>query len=704
MMAIYLGEQSGLNKKIIGVTILFFMALAALATPFEVYAQNTNLGINILQITPDSATGPVGTSVNIVGTIYTSNSSYQLVLGKTLVASGKSQGYYVEANFTVPELPSGTYALIIRDVAINVNSSKQFTVTTGYSINATPSSVQEGSSVVLKIGVTGGQPGTSYSANIAVVLPSPLGTTYSKTVTIGTSNEKGTASTQLSFPDTSFQPSGSLTDYAGTYTVYFNQSVSLAQNTFSVNFIDSTSYHRGQTVVVRATGYQPNQAATLTITSAKTGSTLGTASLTSSADGIINTNWAVPADAPLGDFTIKITPDGAQKSAPDSATFTVIGYAVKVQTNNLAGEVVSGITLQALDASTNVVYNAVSGSDGIANFNLERGTIVLTAFWNGVNVGETNITVSGDATFAFHCQLSNVKITVKNTNGIAMPFVNLNIVYKYQSSDGSKTGNASGQTDSLGSFTLTSTLAGASYTIDASIHNQIFNAGNNTVSNLQTQATAQIFIICPSENIVINVVGYNQEAIPNARIELVELSNGLFYSATTDNNGAAATQATFGIYRARVFKDNALINETNVQVFSNSQQQIRCTLFGIQLSVTVVDFFGTPIPNANVTLNGPEKLSVVTQSNGIATFNNIIGGNMQIIAQASGTKDAYQSMTLIVNQPTSVQIKIEKYVALGSLLMQSSSLITILIILLAIILFGVVEVFRQRRAKHATAT
>jgi hypothetical protein len=285
-----------------------------------------------------------------------------------------------------------------------------------------------------------------------------------------------------------------------------------------------------------------------------------------------------------------------------------------------------------------------------------------------------------------------------------MPFVNLNIVYKYQSSDGSKTGNASGQTDSLGSFTLTSTLAGASYTIDASIHNQIFNAGNNTVSNLQTQATAQIFIICPSENIVINVVGYNQEAIPNARIELVELSNGLFYSATTDNNGAAATQATFGIYRARVFKDNALINETNVQVFSNSQQQIRCTLFGIQLSVTVVDFFGTPIPNANVTLNGPEKLSVVTQSNGIATFNNIIGGNMQIIAQASGTKDAYQSMTLIVNQPTSVQIKIEKYVALGSLLMQSSSLITILIILLAIILFGVVEVFRQRRAKHATAT
>ena len=115
-----------------------------------------------------------------------------------------------------------------------------------------------------------------------------------------------------------------------------------------------------------------------------------------------------------------------------------------------------------------------------------------------------------------------------------MPFVNLNIVYHYQSNGGSKTGSISGQTDSSGSFTLNSSLPSATYTIDASIYNQIFNAGNNTVNNLQSQATAQIFIICPSETVTLSVVGNNQEPIPNARIELVELSNGLFYSATTD--------------------------------------------------------------------------------------------------------------------------------------------------------------------------
>jgi hypothetical protein len=693
-----------LNKKIITVTILFIIALAVVVSPIEVYAQNTNLGVNLLQITPSEATGPVGSSVNIIGTLYTSNGSYQLFVGRTLVASGKSQGYYVETNFIVPQLLSGPYALILRDVAININSTKQFTVTTNYAINAVPSSVQEGGNVVLNVTVSGGKLGTSYSANVGIALPSPLSTVYTKSVTLGNPNEVGTASAQITFPDSSFQPSGSLTDYAGTYTVYFNQSQTLAQNTFAVNFIDSTTPHRGQTVNVRATAYQANEPATLTVTNVKSGTAIDTASVTANADGVISTNWVVSANADVGDYTIKITPQNTQKSIPDTQTFTVPGYSIKVQTNNLAGQAVAGIAISAIDASTKTVYNATSDTNGVANFKLESGTTALAAFWNAVNVGEESITVSGDATFTLSCQLTNIKITVKNTDGTAMPFVNLNIAYHYQSSAGTKTGSATGQTDSSGSYTLTSGFAGATYIIDASIYNQVFNSGNNTVSNLPTQATAQVFIICPIETLSINILGSNQEPIPNARIELVELSNGLFYSASTDSNGAATTQATFGMYRARVYKDTTLINETNVNLFSSSSQQIHCTLYGIQLSVDVVDFFGAPISNADVTLNGPVHTSSVTQGNGKATFNNIIGGNMQIIAQVSGTQDASQAITVTVNQPTTVQIKIDKYVALGSILIQASALFTILVILIILILFAIVEVYRRRRVKHASAT
>jgi hypothetical protein len=200
------------------------------------------------------------------------------------------------------------------------------------------------------------------------------------------------------------------------------------------------------------------------------------------------------------------------------------------------------------------------------------------------------------------------------------------------------------------------------------------------------------------------VVGYNLEAIPDARIELVELTNGLFYAAATDSSGSATSQVTFGRYRARVYKDNILINETNVEAFSESQKQIRCTLYGIQVSVSVVDFFGQPIPNANVTLNGPEaeKLSAFTQGDGTATFSNVIGGDMQIVAFASGVENSYQALALTVDQPTSVQIKIDKYVALGPLLIQASSLLTIAIILIAIILFALVEIYRRRRVKRVS--
>ena len=676
-------------------SILVLIAAAAILIPFEVSAQNTNLGITILQLTP-TGTAPIGSSVNVQGTLYTANGSFQLILGTTVVKSGVADGFYVNDNFTVPDLPSGTYPLTLKDVAVSSSSNPQeFTITTGYSITAVPASVQEGNSVTLNVAVKGGQQGTSYSANIVVSLPNSA-TTYSKTVILGTPNDEGTASLQISFPDASFQPAGALTDYAGTYSASFNQSLATAK--FDVNILDSNTYHKGQTVNIRATGYQPDQAATITVISS-TGQTLQSTEVTASSAGIISSSWVVSSAASIGNYTVRINPSGTQKVIADQQTFSVIGYSVKVITKNLAGEIVPSITLQAEDAHTQAVYSATSGPDGTANLKLETGTNVLTAFWNTVNVGQTNITVTGDETFSMTCQLTDLKITTKNTQGIDMPFVNLNITYNYQSPSGSKTGNANGQTGPSGSFTLNSVLPTATYTIDASVYNQIFNAGNNTTSNLPSVATSQVSIICPDESITFNVIGYNQQGIPNARLELVELSNGLFYSATTDSNGATAIKATFGMYRARLFKDNFLINETNIQVFSSGQKQIRANLYGIDLSVSVVDFFGAPISNVQVTINGQQQLSEPTQNNGKATFNNIVGGNMQIIAQASGTPDAYQAITVNVNQPSTVQIRMDKYVALGSLLIQASLLITILIILSAIILFALVEVVRRRRLK-----
>jgi hypothetical protein len=287
-MDVYLsGEQSGLNKKIGAVTLLVLMSLAVALTPIIiVFGQNQNLGVEILQVTPAGSliysgesqlNGTAGQAFNVQGTIYTTDGSYQLIFGQSVVATGISKGYYVNANFSVPALPSGNYSLILRDLKINVNSTGAtpafFKVLTGYSINPATSQTQEGNSVVLTVTVNGGAPNTAYVANVSVVLPSPINTVCSNLVSLGTTNQYGVASAQVTYPDGSFQPNGT-TDYVGTYNVYFNQSIYLAQNQFFIGFLDSTTYHRGDTVTIGATGYQPGQAAALSIINDATGATL----------------------------------------------------------------------------------------------------------------------------------------------------------------------------------------------------------------------------------------------------------------------------------------------------------------------------------------------------------------------------------------------------------------------------------------------
>ena len=682
--------------------------------PQLVYGQGQNLGVTILQVSPAGqistngssvSSGPVGYALNLQGTIYTSNGSYQLIFNNQVIASGTSEGYYINKNFSVPEVPGGTYALRLRDLTVNVNSTENnFQVTTTYSINTVPSQIQEGKSVMFGVSVTGGDPSISYYANVSVVLPSPLNIGYSKIVSLGTPNQKGTVSTQETYPDSSFLPNGSLTDYAGSYNVYFNQSVPLAQSQFSVGILDSSTYHRGQTATMRAVGYQSSQTATLTVTNVANGTSIDSETITASTDGVISKAWVIPSNVGLGNYKVAITPEGTQKSLQDSQTFSINGYPVQIKTVNLANEVVPQIEIKAIDQATNIAYSGTSGADGITNLNLEAGVHVLTAFWKGVNVGGTNITVTGNGVFNLQCQLTDLKIIVQNQNGVVLPFVNLAITFTYQQANGaSQAGSASGQTDLSGSFSLNSTLTGISYTVDASLYNKVLNSGNDTFSKIPAQPFSQIVIICPNEALTINVVGYAQSPIPDARIELVELTNSVFYASTTDSSGSVTLSVTFGTYRVRVYKDNILINQTNIEVFGATEKHIQCTLYGIQIKVSVIDFFGQPIPNANVTLNGPdtESFSAIAKS-GTATFNNVVGGNMQIIAFAQGAQNDYQAITLNVDQPTSVQVRIDRIVALGPILIQVSTLFAILVIVIAIISLAIVEIYTRKIAKHTS--
>jgi surface polysaccharide O-acyltransferase-like enzyme len=89
----------------------------------------------------------------------------------------------------------------------------------------------------------------------------------------------------------------------------------------------------------------------------------------------------------------------------------------------------------------------------------------------------------------------------------------------------------------------------------------------------------------------------------------------------------------------------------------------------------------------------------VTQSDGTATFDNVIGGNMQIIAYLNGSENSYEAVNLQIEAPTAITIKMGKYVFLGAFLIETSLLATLIIILVAAFLFLSMEIYRRKRFK-----
>jgi hypothetical protein len=693
------------NSKVAAAALFITVVTLSLITP--ILPSKGQIGTQIEQVFPTSLTGVVGQSASVIGSIDTTNGTFQVYFGTILVATGTAQQYSVSATFTIPETPAGTYTITLRDKQLNSNATKDFTLNIAYyaepTVPAAPAQLQEGNTLVLNVTITGGQPNTAYQANITVTVPAPLSTNYSRLVTLPKSNQNGTTTTQINYPDTAFEPSGSLTDYAGSYKVYFNLTQSLASNQFSIGITDLTQYHRGQTMKIRAIDYQSNDTTTVTIKNQESGATMYTKDTTPTSAGIVTTEWTAPPNAAIDNYEVAVTAHNTPKLVPDLQVITIPGYPITIRVLDLSGITVPQIVVEALDTATNKTYDGTSGPDGNASINLESGRHTLTAFWNDLKVGETNINVVGEGEFTLSCELTNLRITVKDRNGLLIPSVSLGISYQYTTTkEGQqRTGSTTGQTDLSGTFTLNSTAPGITYTINASVYGVVFNSGNDTVNNLPIEPLSEVTILCPGRTLIFKIVDYNRDAIPNARLELLEISAGIFYGATTDANGSVTMEATFGKYRSRVYAGSVLLNETVVEAFSDKQVDIQCLLYNLRVTVKVGDYFGQPIANANVRLTGPDGTvqSEKTQTDGTATFNKVIGGDIQVIAYLAEDDNYYEARTTHIESPTTIEINMGRYVAIGALLIQTSLFLTLIIILAVIAIFLFWEIYRRRKTK-----
>jgi hypothetical protein len=147
------------------------------------------------------------------------------------------------------------------------------------------------------------------------------------------------------------------------------------------------------------------------------------------------------------------------------------------------------------------------------------------------------------------------------------------------------------------------------------------------------------------------------------------------------------------------------LNETVISVLnatiSTQNASISCKLSGLTLIVKVIDYFGQPISNVNVTLQqgGLNARSNRTQSNGEATFSSISGGNIQITIYLSGQTQPYVAEAVFLGSSMTVGIKLEKFVIIAGFLVDTGILTALILIVALLILVLLVEIYRRKRSK-----
>jgi hypothetical protein len=650
-------------------------------------------GIAITSIVPTS--GTVGTSVRLVSNLTTANGTYQIRFDDALMYSGNATANSVSATFTIPEAAAGNHTVWIVDVATGENASALFSVSTSYNMTIgvpqAPKQLQEGDSVPISLNITGGESNAIYVANITVQDPNSVSYLEMVNFTVSTA---GSAIANASYPG-DFS-SGANISLVGNYNVFFNDS--LSTGAFSVGLTNSTEYHRTQIVDIKAV-YKQNENVTLTIAG---NDVLRSLNLTADSVGIVHyTNFTVPSNASIGSYMVSIVSISAEpttKTPPDTQNFTVPGFAVNVTAKNLAGDFVPNTDLKAYENGSSV-SNATTDSNGLAVLMLEIGNYTCQAYFKATEVGERNITVTTATSTDLVCNLTNLGINVvASFNGLAEGIAEAGINLAPD--------NATFTTDVTGITVAHSLLPNVTYVLNASRYGMPFNLTTIDRSQLFVNGNAvpwfNVTIVCPLQTLQVRALKADGQPINNAIVETMESLGGLHYEGLTDSSGIVTFRSVFGRYDATVYDSNGIkLNTTTVDLFQDQNLTVYCSLYGLNVSVQVVDYFGQPFSNINVKLQGQgwQPVSAETGSDGTATFSNVIGGDLEVNVYLNGQAEPTVAQGFTVGNSTTVQIRIDKYVLLAGFLVETGQLVVVIIVALTVIFVVLLEVFRRMRSK-----
>ncbi|MDI6805775.1 MAG: carboxypeptidase-like regulatory domain-containing protein, partial [Candidatus Bathyarchaeia archaeon] len=353
------------------------------------------------------------------------------------------------------------------------------------------------------------------------------------------------------------------------------------------------------------------------------------------------------------------------------------------------------------------VVNATSGSDGLASVKLEIGNYTANVYFKKTLVGEHWINVTESSlSFNVTCNLTNLKVlvlTVVDEKEFSMPEVRLSL------SPENLTSTPNLNTNITGLAVFHNLFLDVNYTLNASRYETQFNTTTiyGLLQNGNPVAWFDLTIYCPIYTLQVNVTNpnANNQPINNALVKIREVMGGLHFEDSTTTDGTAVFNSPLGKYIVEVYGNGIKLNETIVLLNESLiKLPISCKFYGLNIGIQVVDYFGQPIPKANVTLlrNGLEN-STFTLPDGRAEFLGLIGGNLTVAIYLPGQLEPYTVSPFYVDSSKTIQIRIERYTMLAGFLVETSHLVMSIIIVVSLIVLLLLEVYRRRRLKPKTS-
>jgi hypothetical protein len=695
-----------LKKKVTTAFIISFLVSTLLVTYFtlKVAASPTPT----VSISPSH--GYVGKSVQVSGTIDT-NGTYRIFFDKDLMVNGTASLLKaVNTTFLIPHCFKGNHVVTLHDVSANTNASTYFTVDTKYYMNAImpPQQTQlmEGQSTTIRVNVTGGEESNLPRANVTVRLPYPLNNTvYYSSLQLVNTTHPGEYIANSTYPrDFGI---GAHTNYTGIYKIASNITSETAF--FTVGLTNATQYHRFGTVAIQGSGYAQQESVWINITSA--GKIVFSTNVTA-IGGIVNANWTIPLNAKYGTYNVTITNStspGTIKPIPDTQTFTITTatFPCQIYIKNLDNKNVSSVTVEAYNG-TRKVSDAISNKEGLATFSLEAYTYSFKAFFKGKQVGNTSaLDVGGNVTYTLACQLANIKLSIGDKSENPLPFITIDLKYNYTKADGNKLSDTRTlETNTTGIVNFQNTFTNTSYLIEAKRYGYVFN--RTFIGNLT--ASQWIDITCPTYTLFVHVVDSKELPLRSVFVNVTEWSSELLVGNktwVTDDWASVSLNLTFGRYKVKVYDYSAdlvslvVLNETTVDLTEDRLfKTIHCRMANLSPSVLVIDYLGQPIPNAIIEIERFSEIeqkwvktpSQTTDSNGVASLPSI-GGDYSISIYVSGQLGGINSF--YIGETRTLLFKIDKYVTIGGLILETSQLVAYIALGLLIISLGIALTYKK---------